>query len=451
MIKKLDLHQLANCITLTRILGVVGIFWITPYSSNLWQLIAILLYVLVSSTDFLDGWVARKLNIVSDTGKVLDPLADKILVLVFLPLLEMQVITSFPVFIILTREFAIMGLRVASAKDGTIIPANLSGRIKTAITLPVCGILLARKVVPVTERIPFYLEPVHLLVLWIQSWPKWFITMLIWATVAVTIWSFLDYFGSFIWERFVKRAGGDEKKAKRLIRSLIPNLFSALNLSCGIGATIFAGIAYIPIAVLLILMGTLLDSFDGFLARKLDASSKFGESLDSVADITTFGVAPAALVFIIFNQLTQISLLSMVLGVLFFVSVYMRLKRFSQSGHSQYFMGLPSPIGAAWISISGVSHHLSDIRVFTVIYLLTIYLMTSKIKYVHLNHSGKYRFMRYAKAPTFIIYWLTLFQLYKFDLHRQWNTAEILFICTSVYIFSPFIIKLFRLKEINPD
>ena len=360
-----NLHQLANYITVTRIVGVVLIFWITPYSSNLWQLIAILLYILVSTTDFLDGWVARKLNIVSDTGKILDPLADKILVLVFLPLLEMQVITSFPVFIILTREFAIMGLRVVSAKDGTIIPANLSGRFKTAITLPVCGILLARKAVPNTEIIPPYLEPLNFLVLWVQSWPTWFITMLIWTTVAVTIWSFLDYFGSFLWERFVRRAGGDEKKAKRLIRSLIPNLFSALNLGCGIGATVFAGIAYIPIAVLLILLGTLLDSFDGFLARKLDASSKLGESLDSVADMTTFGIAPACVVGVIFNQETQISILSIGLGLLFFISVYLRLKRFSQSGHSLFFEGLPSPIGAAWISLAGVSHHLSDIRVFT--------------------------------------------------------------------------------------
>ena len=445
--KNRNFKQLANLITVTRILGVVAIFWITPYKNNSWQLVAILLYTIVSSTDFLDGWVARKLNIVSDTGKVLDPLADKILVLVFLPLLEMQIITSFPVFIILTREFAIMALRVVSAKEGTIIAASLSGKIKTAITLPVCGILLARVDVSTYEPVPVYLEPLNVLVLWIQVWPKWFITMLIWTTVAVTIWSFFDYFGSFIWERFVKRAGGDEEKARRLIRSIIPNFFSASNLGAGIGATIFAVMGNIPIAVLLILMGNLFDSFDGLLARKLNASSKFGESLDSIADITTFGVAPSFIVFAIFNHLTSIPILSILGGALFFASVYYRLKRFSEGGHSNYFVGLPSPIGATWISIAGVSEIFSDIRIFTFLYFLTMYLMISKIPYVHLNHSGKYRFMRYMKAPTFIVYWLTLFQLYKFDLHSQWNSVEILFVCTAVYIISPFVIKVFNLKD----
>ena len=103
--------NLANIITLMRILGVGIIFWVTPYKTNYGLILAAMIYTLVCLTDFLDGWVARKLKIVSEWGKILDPLADKILVLVFLPLLEMQVITSFPVFIILAREFTVMGLR----------------------------------------------------------------------------------------------------------------------------------------------------------------------------------------------------------------------------------------------------------------------------------------------------------------------------------------------------
>ncbi len=440
-------NQLANCITLTRILGVVGIFWITPYKNNFWQLLAILLFIIVSCTDFLDGWVARKFNMVSDAGKILDPLADKILVLVFLPLLEMQIITSFPVFIILSREFAIMALRVVGARDREIIAASLSGKIKTAITLPVCGILLARVVMPATESIPFWLQPLNAVLLWVQSWPGWFIAMLIWTTVAVTIWSFLDYFGSFIWKRFVQRAGGDEEKARRLIRSLIPNLFSALNLGCGIGATIFAALLHVPLAALLILLGNLFDSCDGMLARKLDASSKLGESLDSVADMTTFGVAPAVVVYAIFRGHTDLSVVCIALAVLYFGSVFYRLKRFSASGHSNYFSGLPSPIGAAWLSLAGVSHYLSDIRVFSVLYVLTMYLMVSKHRYVHLNHSGKYRFLRFIKAPTFIIYWLTLFQIYKLDQYSQWKTVELLFACTGLYIISPLIITIFGARE----
>ncbi|MEK7298256.1 MAG: CDP-alcohol phosphatidyltransferase family protein, partial [Candidatus Margulisiibacteriota bacterium] len=112
------LKQLANLITLSRILGVSIIFWLTPYHTNLWQLWAVTFYIFVCATDYLDGWVARRLNIVTNLGKMLDPLADKILILVFLPLLEMGVISSFPVFLILMREFAILGVRIVSVQDG---------------------------------------------------------------------------------------------------------------------------------------------------------------------------------------------------------------------------------------------------------------------------------------------------------------------------------------------
>ena len=68
---------------MTRIIGVGFIFWLTPYTTNFIQIIVILMFTVVSATDFLDGWIARKLKIESELGKVLDPLADKILVLVF--------------------------------------------------------------------------------------------------------------------------------------------------------------------------------------------------------------------------------------------------------------------------------------------------------------------------------------------------------------------------------
>ena len=131
--RMLQFNQLANMITFTRILGVGLIFWMTPYTTNYWLLIAVSVFIFVALTDFLDGWVARRFNQVSDLGKMMDPLADKILVLVFLPLLEMQMITSFPVFIILSREFAIMALRVmVASKGGTVVAAQFSGKLKTA-------------------------------------------------------------------------------------------------------------------------------------------------------------------------------------------------------------------------------------------------------------------------------------------------------------------------------
>ncbi|MEC8678755.1 MAG: CDP-alcohol phosphatidyltransferase family protein [Candidatus Margulisiibacteriota bacterium] len=176
------MSQLANIITGLRILGVGVIFWMTPYLTNFTQILVILFYTVICLTDFLDGWIARRLKIETEIGKILDPLADKILVLLFLPLLEMQVITSFPVFIIFAREFAMMGLRVYSVQTGgDSIPAQFTGKLKTALTFPVCGILFGRVAVEKVD-IPLIFEPVQFLIDWVMVWHQvlfcyWFIRL----------------------------------------------------------------------------------------------------------------------------------------------------------------------------------------------------------------------------------------------------------------------------------
>ena len=161
------------------------------------------------------------IKIESELGKILDPLADKILVLLFLPLLEMQVITSFPVFIILAREFAMMGLRVYSVQNGgDSIPAQFTGKLKTALTFPVCGILFGR--VPVEKvDIPMIFEPVQYLINWVMVWPSSIILLLIYTVVALTIWSFIDYFDHFFWGMYLKRFDNNEDRARQALRSII--------------------------------------------------------------------------------------------------------------------------------------------------------------------------------------------------------------------------------------
>lgn len=109
--------------------------------------IALALFVLASVTDYLDGYIARKYNKITDLGKFLDPLADK--VLVFAGLLAMiyyihNILVVFLVFIIIIREIAVTGLRAVAASKGIVMPADKLGKYKTvAQILLIIGFLLS--------------------------------------------------------------------------------------------------------------------------------------------------------------------------------------------------------------------------------------------------------------------------------------------------------------------
>ncbi len=430
--------QLANIITISRIIGVGLLFWLTPFETNYLQLWVIIIYTIICLTDFLDGYIARKLNIVSDFGKILDPLADKILVLMFLPLLQMGVISAFPVFLILAREFIVMGMRVFSAKYGQIVGAGLSGKIKTALTLPICGLLFTR--VPVTEvQLPTVFYPLQLLVSWISTWPQLVIDGLIWSMVLVTIWSLLDYLKDFIWFYFLNNANGDVKKAKKDLRLLIPNSITLLNLCCGLMASIYAWFGVFHSAVLLVIVGTILDSLDGKLARKLDAFSKFGAKLDSQADFTNFGIAPAVVIYKLLSMsaLPYPTTIGVLLGFLYYASVHFRLRRFDKGGHSDYFDGLPSPVGAGLIVLAAISSILSQWFIFIPICFIIGGLMVSKIPYPHMDILSSRRLIRALKIPMLIFLPLTILHLLQIHIANKIFAYEILFAIVSVYLFLP--------------
>lgn len=99
-----------------------------PYSC-LWALIV---FILASITDFLDGYLARKNNMVTDFGKFADPLADKILVIsAFCCFIQMGLIGAVPVIIVLFREFAVTSVRLIAATKGKVVAANMWGKAKT--------------------------------------------------------------------------------------------------------------------------------------------------------------------------------------------------------------------------------------------------------------------------------------------------------------------------------
>ena len=126
----------ANKITLARI-ALIPFFVVFALINNpVSQLTALILFCLASFTDFLDGYIARKYNQITDFGKFVDPLADKLLVTAALIVFVGQgKMASWMVFIILAREFIITSLRNVAAAKGQVMAAAWSGKVKTCVQI----------------------------------------------------------------------------------------------------------------------------------------------------------------------------------------------------------------------------------------------------------------------------------------------------------------------------
>lgn len=130
-----------NWITFSRLLGLPFLlYWLhDPTEFNRWICLAI--FLVAASTDWLDGYLARKLNQISDLGKFLDPLVDKLLVLgPLLALVELGQVPAWGVFLILARELAIAGWRV---NQTYISGANIWGKLKTVSQIIAISLLIA--------------------------------------------------------------------------------------------------------------------------------------------------------------------------------------------------------------------------------------------------------------------------------------------------------------------
>lgn len=108
-----------------------------------WMWISLAIFLLASLTDYIDGQIARKCNQVSDFGKFLDPLADKLLTIAVMTMFcEWGYFPAWALMIVLTREFAVTGLRLVAVGKGTVIAAGWSGKIKTASTMVGLSLLM---------------------------------------------------------------------------------------------------------------------------------------------------------------------------------------------------------------------------------------------------------------------------------------------------------------------
>ena len=166
---------LPNILTCLRVV-LIPVFMVLAYQNNMpCDIAALVVYVVACITDYVDGNLARKNNQVTNFGKFMDPVADKLLVMAALLLfVEDGTIAAWMVAIILGREFIVSALRMVAASEGLVIAANMWGKAKTMITMITLIFLLC----PVG---PVMLGPVSL-----QD-------VLIWITVIITTISGVTY------------------------------------------------------------------------------------------------------------------------------------------------------------------------------------------------------------------------------------------------------------------
>ncbi|MBG9542055.1 CDP-diacylglycerol--glycerol-3-phosphate 3-phosphatidyltransferase [Cytobacillus firmus] len=180
--------NLPNKITVSRIL-LIPIFLLVMLVPLSWgnvellgaempvtHLIGALIFIIASVTDWVDGYFARKYNLVTNLGKFLDPLADKLLVsAALIVLVDLGLAPSWIVIIIISREFAVTGLRLVLAGEGEVVAANQLGKIKTWAQIVAISALLLHNIIFEMVSIRFDL-------------------IALWVAMFFTIWSGWDYF-----------------------------------------------------------------------------------------------------------------------------------------------------------------------------------------------------------------------------------------------------------------
>jgi CDP-diacylglycerol--glycerol-3-phosphate 3-phosphatidyltransferase len=179
------IFNLANNITLARIFIVPLLIVIFLNStSKTSSLIAALFFGLAAFTDWLDGYVARKQNIITSLGKFLDPLADKVLVsITLIMLLSLDRVPAWMVVVIVAREVAVTGLRIAVAHEGIIIESSKLAKYKTAFQLVATGFLII--------HYTYWSVNFHLVGMTI-----------LWIAMIITLWTGLIYFIKFFEKTF---------------------------------------------------------------------------------------------------------------------------------------------------------------------------------------------------------------------------------------------------------
>ena len=184
--------NLANKLTMIRIFLVpVFLVFITVKDIPYGSIIATVIFIIASLTDQLDGYIARSRNQITNFGKFMDPLADKLLVTAALiSLVELNMIPGWAVVIIIAREFAVSGLRTLAASDGIVIAASWWGKIKTVTQMAaIITLLVEVNIVSSQAAINFVSNNAFL-----NGFFTYVPNILLILAVIITIISGVDYF-----------------------------------------------------------------------------------------------------------------------------------------------------------------------------------------------------------------------------------------------------------------
>ena len=188
--------NLPNKLTVMRMILIpfFVFFMLAPYFEGYGNYIATAIFIIASLTDMLDGKIARKYNLVTDFGKFMDPLADKLLVCsAMICLIEKGQLAAWIVIIIIAREFIISGFRLVAADNGIVIAASYWGKFKTNFQMFAIILLMLN----LGENFPAYAGGIHIVE-----------QILVYIALILTIVSLVDYLAKNI---DVLKEGGNEK------------------------------------------------------------------------------------------------------------------------------------------------------------------------------------------------------------------------------------------------
>lgn len=170
--------NLPNSLTIARII-MVPIFIGVYYTNHF--ILAMLIFIVAALTDLLDGKIARKQNLVTNFGKIMDPLADKILTYsAFCMFIGDDIIPAWILIVVLAREFIVSGIRTVAASEGKVIAAGMSGKIKTVMQMIAIPALLH------LQAVPLNMPTAYTLVYWISM-------ITLYASVVMTVYSGCEY------------------------------------------------------------------------------------------------------------------------------------------------------------------------------------------------------------------------------------------------------------------